>query len=183
MAQNTITIDFTPCEPTPSNGYRIYYRPVGGGAYRFHPDRFYVTPAVIVDNEDPIGTDYEGFIQGDCGNGKFGLPVPWTAENSSSEASGSESASGSGSASEGNPVMSNPFKLGTNSVNVCDPGITNLFWMGPGAALVPGNTMYLDSGLTTPVTGFSFISDSVGTEIFNLDSGTGVVGATTGSGC
>jgi hypothetical protein len=99
MAQNTITIDFLPCEPTPGNGYRIYYRPVGGGEYRFHPNRFYVTPAVFTDEEDPIGTSYEGFIQGDCGDEKFGLPIPWTAEND---------ASGSGSASEGSGSISEP---------------------------------------------------------------------------
>jgi hypothetical protein len=98
MAQNTITINFDPCEPTPGNGYRIYYRPVGGGAYRLHPDRFYVTPAVFTDEEDPIGTSYEGFIQGDCGDGKYGLPIPWEAINDESAPSVSESG-GSGSAS------------------------------------------------------------------------------------
>ena len=79
--------------------------------------------------------------------------------------------------------MSNPFKLGSSPSFLCLNGPSNLFWAGPGPALVPGNTMYLDAGLTTPVVGFSFISDSVGTEIFNMNSGTGVVGTTTGSGC
>jgi hypothetical protein len=119
MALNTITIDFMPCEPTPVNGYRIYYRPVGGGAYRFHPDRFYVTPAVFTDEEDPIGTSYEGFIQGDCGGEKYGLPIPWSAENSESGSGG-----GSGSGSEPPEVPCRTYILsktvGTPSAHYID---------------------------------------------------------------
>lgn len=88
MALNTITIDFDPCEPTPANGYRVAYRPLGSiGAYRIWPVNFFNTPAEFTDTHDPIGTSYEGFIQGDCGGGKFGVPIPWVAENSSSESS------------------------------------------------------------------------------------------------
>lgn len=184
MAQNTIHIEFDPCEPLPAGGYKVRYRPLGsGGPYRTAPNNFLFSPIEFVDNLDPVGTSYEGFIQGDCGGGKLGVSVPFVAEFTGSIAPSSEAPSSAAPSSEPPPVMSNPFKLGTNSSNVCDPGVTNLFWMGPGAALVPGNTMYLDSGLTTPVTGFSFISDSVGTEIFNIDLGTGVVGVSTGSGC
>lgn len=176
MANNTITISFEPCEPAPANGYRVTYRPIGGGDYRTYPSNFISSPAVIVDDQDPIGTSYEGFIEGDCGDGKFGLPVRWQAVNE-------EAPSQSGSGSESASALSNPFKLGSMTEVLCASIPVNLFWEGPGAALVPGNTMYTDSMLTTPVTGFSLIADSVGTEIFNLNSGTGVVGSTTGSGC
>jgi hypothetical protein len=179
MANNTITITFTPCQPTPANGYLVRYRPIGGGEYRT-VGPFTSSPILFMTDLDPVGTSYEGFVVGDCGNGVTGLNVPWTAHNG---ASGPSESGGGGSESEGNPVMSNPFKLGTSTGLLCAGFPANLYWMGPGAALVPGNTMYTDSGLTTPVTGFNFISDSVGTEIFNIDSGTGVVGTTTGSGC
>lgn len=167
VATNHIIINFTLCSPTPFGGYIIKYRPVGDvGPYRDAPGNPYTTsPAEWDDTLDDTDVQYEGYIQSDCGDGNLGEQVPFTTE------------------SPVDPPLSNPFKLGTNSTNVCDPGITVLYWAGPGAALVPGNTMYLDSGLTTPVTGFSYISDSVGTEIFNLDSGTGVVGSTTGVGC
>lgn len=240
MALNTITIEFTPCEPTPANGYRIYYRPVGGGAYRFHPDRFYVSPAVFTDEEDPIGTSYEGFIQGDCGGEKYGLPIPWTAENNESGGG-----SGSGSISEppaegcrsyvlsktvGTPsahyntcagvstdtlindhtsictdgngftisgggivvnsftdgvcgALSNAFKYGGSSGAACAATPTSLWWFGPNAALTPGTIMYTDGTMTTPLLGQSFISDSVGTEVFQMNPSTGAIIGTTGSGC
>lgn len=98
MASNTITIYFDECEPTPSNGYRISYRPIGSAIpYRVWPVNFMSTPAEFIDNNDPIGTSYEGFIQGDCGGGKYGVSLPWTAIN---EVAPSESGSASGSASE-----------------------------------------------------------------------------------
>lgn len=78
MAINTITLEFELCELTPANGYKILYRPVGSEEdYRTWPN-VTESPAVIVDeNDDPEGTQYEGFIQGDCGGGKLGVPVPW----------------------------------------------------------------------------------------------------------
>jgi len=45
----------------------------------------------------------------------------------------------------------------------------------------PGVTIYTDSGLTTPLTGYSFISETG--EIFNINSITGIVGSTTGTSC
>lgn len=71
MATNTFTLTFQPCEPTPAEGYRISYRPLGTeGAYRIV--QVTGSPAVIVDTLDAAGTQYEGFIQGDCGNEQLG---------------------------------------------------------------------------------------------------------------
>lgn len=81
MAQNTIHLEFDPCEPVPGGGYKIRYRPLGsGGPYRNAPTNFFSSPAVFNDNLDPAGTSYEGFIQGDCGGGKLGVSVPFVAE-------------------------------------------------------------------------------------------------------
>lgn len=92
MANNTITIEFTPCEPTPANGYIVSYRPLGSDEeLRIWPDPFTESPAVFTDTNDDPGTEYEGFIQADCGDGNLSVEVPWqTAEES---ASGSASAS------------------------------------------------------------------------------------------
>ena len=76
MAQNIILLDFQPCEPAPVNGYKITYRPLGSDDdYRTWPNVF-TSPVEIIDNNDPPGTSYEGLIQGDCGNGLMGVPVP-----------------------------------------------------------------------------------------------------------
>jgi hypothetical protein len=97
MANNTITITFTPCEPAPANGYRVRYRPFGGIEFRTWPVRFLTSPAVFTDEEDPIGTSYEGYIEGDCGDGILGLQIPWVALNSDSGGGSEPAPSGSDS--------------------------------------------------------------------------------------
>jgi hypothetical protein len=96
MAQNTIHIEFDPCEPVPANGYTVRYRPLGsGGSYRTAPANYTSSPISFVDNLDPAGTSYEGFIQGDCGGGKLGVSVPWVAEFTGSAGGGSSQAASS----------------------------------------------------------------------------------------
>lgn len=182
---NSIVIEFDPCEPIPVGGYKVRYRPLGSGdPYRNPPSNFFSSPAQFIDNADPVGTSYEGFIQGDCGGGKLGVSVPWVAEFIGSVPVSSSEAPSSGPSSEPPPVLSGPFRLGHTSEGLCsDINIQSLFWLGPGPALVPGTQLFTNSGLTTPITGWIFISDSVGTEIFNLNTATGVVGVTTGAGC
>ena len=100
MAINIIYIEFEPCEPAPANGYLISYRPLGS-LIDYRTATASTSPAVILDVSDPIGTSYEGIIQGDCGGGLLGVPVPWEAPNSIS-------ISGSASASEGSASGSFP---------------------------------------------------------------------------
>jgi hypothetical protein len=84
MADNQINVIFDECEPQPVNGYRVSYRPSGSDeAYRIWPSNFIGTPAVFTDTLDPAGTNYEGYIQGDCGDAGLGVPSRWTTgENS-----------------------------------------------------------------------------------------------------
>ena len=80
-------------------------------------------------------------------------------------------------------LLANPFKYGVDGVASCAASPVTLYWLGPGAALTPGNIMYTDNTLTTPLTGMNAISDSVGTEVFSINPGTGAIIGTTGSGC
>lgn len=82
MAQNRITVTFTPCTPTPANGYKILYRVLGtSGAYR-DGGNFTTSPAVIDDVNDAADTQYEGIIKGDCGGGNYGPNVGFAATTS-----------------------------------------------------------------------------------------------------
>lgn len=95
---NFLTICFKPCEPTPVNGYQVHYRRAGSGdELRVWPANFFPTimelqagkaRAALLISVDPDGTQYEGYIFGDCGNGQLGVGDPWlTGDN---ESSGSE---------------------------------------------------------------------------------------------
>lgn len=99
MATNTIVLDFEECTPTPANGYLVKYRPLDSSEdYRIVSPNPYSSPVTIIDTNDPVGTSYEGTIQGDCGGGNLGVPVPWVAINEISP-SISDTPSGSGGGS------------------------------------------------------------------------------------
>jgi hypothetical protein len=100
MADNTIVIEFEPCEPAPADGYKIFYRPIGSvAAYREAPQNFTTSPAEWIDALDLFGTVYEGYIQGDCGGGKLGPTVTFVTDGGGGSGSGSSSESGSESGS------------------------------------------------------------------------------------
>lgn len=66
----TLKIYFTPCEPAPLNGYYVQYRIHGStGAYVI-AGSFSTSPIDILTG-DPPGTQYEGFLYSDCGNGNI----------------------------------------------------------------------------------------------------------------
>jgi hypothetical protein len=75
MATNKITVNFIECAPTPANGYRVFYRPIGNSVYRQSPVSQH-PPIIIFDDNDPSGTRYEGYVQSDCGNGRLGDSPP-----------------------------------------------------------------------------------------------------------
>lgn len=88
MASNTIHVVFDECDLPPANGYRVLYRPAGSLIeYREWPLSFPGSPAVFLDTLDPLGTQYEGIIMGDCGDGKYGVPMPWATEGSGTPSS------------------------------------------------------------------------------------------------
>lgn len=92
---NFLTLCFKPCEPSPAAGYQVHYRPADSDEdLRVWPDNFTDSPAQLEIAADPDGTQYEGFIYGDCGDGKLGVGVPFkTGDNPSVSASPSASVS------------------------------------------------------------------------------------------
>jgi len=76
-------------------------------------------------------------------------------------------------------IFANSYLVDSVLYNICGKDPVTLF---SGEPFSSGVTMYEDIGLTTPLTGFLFI-DYNGNSIFNIDSGTGVVGSITAYSC
>jgi hypothetical protein len=72
------------------------------------------------------------------------------------------------------------YRLGNNSSTICPNSPVTLYTNG---AFAVGGTLYTDSALTHPQTGFTFVVNNVNNTIYNLNSSTGVVGASTGLLC
>ena len=52
-----------------------------------------------------------------------------------------------------------------------------------GAGFTTGDIIYTDASLTSPLIGYNYISELIASTIFNMNSGTGVVGTSTGNAC
>lgn len=76
-------------------------------------------------------------------------------------------------------VFSGEFKIDSSIYDICGNGSITLYSSAP---FDVGVTMYTDIGLTTPVTGSTYIANDAG-DIFNLNTSTGVVGSDTGLNC
>lgn len=72
------------------------------------------------------------------------------------------------------------YTLGNLTGTICAAAATTLYTNG---AFGIGKVLYIDSALTTPVTGYTFVVNSVDGIIYNLNTSTGVVGASTGLSC
>jgi hypothetical protein len=71
------------------------------------------------------------------------------------------------------------FGLGETPSGACS--LSTILYYTRGATWGTGVTMYVDPALTTPVTGWDYIN--LTGEVYNLNSGTGVVGTTTDVFC
>lgn len=72
------------------------------------------------------------------------------------------------------------YTLGNNTGTICAAAATTLYTNG---AFGVGKILYIDSALTTPVTGYSFVVNSADGVIYNLNTSTGLIGTTTGLSC
>lgn len=154
---NTITIrdESTPSCPTPVNGWRVSYRILGStGEYRIWPENFFSFPIIFTDLSDPDGTEYEGYVEGDCGDG-FSPKSPWsTASSSGSESGAGPSDVGGCIDGEGQVVVYNNLPAGTvNDVT----GIAGFDAFPP--PLLPG-PLSTRSGTHTAFTGIVAVSIS-----------------------
>lgn len=72
--------------------------------------------------------------------------------------------------------------LGNDTTTICgNPGVV----LYVASSFTPGNTLFTNSGMTTPQTGQTFVvnADDPATPIYNLNTSTGVIGSATGSNC
>ena len=76
--------------------------------------------------------------------------------------------------------ISGSYILGNDSSTICSGDQVTLYTNG---SFAPGVTLFLDSSLTTPVTGNAFVVQVSTNGIFNLNTSTGEVGSSTGSSC
>lgn len=77
-----------------------------------------------------------------------------------------------------NNGIAGSYRTSVNVEDIC-PDIAQIYYTDIPFAV--GAFVYLDAGLSTPLTGFNYIAS--GDSIYNLDSLTGEVGADTGSDC
>lgn len=90
-----VCVLFTECEPSPANGYTVYYRVAGTtGAFLLADTGYGASPACF-NTGDPDGTNYEGYIFADCGGGLTGSIVNWSTGSPETYTISSTSCSGS----------------------------------------------------------------------------------------
>lgn len=103
------------------------------------------------------GTSYDVMIQNNCGGSPFQSSI---ATPSGTSISGS-------------------YRIDNVLYNLCGDAPTALYSAIPFAT---GTVMYTNSGLTTILTGYTFIANAAGV-IYTINTSTGVVGSPTGSNC
>lgn len=114
------------------------------------------TSPYVIANPTP-GQTYDVQIVNNCGG--FGFTNQITVPTSS--------------------IYSGSYYLENSLYLICGASPVTLYSSAPFGA---GITMYSDIGLTTPVTGYAYVTTN-GANIFNLNTSTGVVGADTGNAC
>lgn len=72
------------------------------------------------------------------------------------------------------------YILANSTIAICSGTVVLRYTSG---AFAVGKTLYVDSALTTPVTGYSYAYHTGTAKIYNLNSSTGVIGADTGAAC
>jgi predicted choloylglycine hydrolase len=79
-------------------------------------------------------------------------------------------------------VYAYSVQLDNSTATICAASIVTVY--STSVILTTGDTIYYDSGLTTLVTGYDYVVDAAGNpSIYDLNSGTGVIGADTMLDC
>ena len=74
------------------------------------------------------------------------------------------------------------YYAGSTEAAVCSSSIALRGYTSTGQ-IVNGEVIYTNSSLTTPVTGYSYISDNFVTTVYHINSSTGLIGSATGNSC
>lgn len=150
--------------PVASQTVTVSYRVHGTLTWSVATNALLILPNGSISGTSPYqitgltaGTNYDIWIQNNCGGSGFikSITTP------------------TGSVYTGSYLLDNVI------YNVCGATPTTLYSNTPFAI---GVTMYTDIGLTVPVTGYTYITIA-GSNIYTIDSATGVVLSDTGSGC
>lgn len=168
-AINTTTIGFygVTWSNTPSSNQTVTvrYRVHGNVTWIVSANNINIFPNGNINGVTPYqisgltpGTTYDTWVQNDCGGVGFVSQVTTPA----------------------NTVYSGSFLLDNVIYNICGDSPVTLYSSSPFAS---GVTMYSDAGLTTIVTGFTYIAPVSTGQIYTLNSSTGVVGVNTGNTC
>ncbi len=117
-----------------------------------------------------------------------GLTTPLTGYNYIADSTGAiytiDSATGEVLVSTGSSCdngTSGLYLLGNNTGTICDSAV--LYILYTNGAFAVGGTLYNDSGLTSPVTGYSYVVNTANNQIYNLNTLTGEIGSITGLSC
>lgn len=74
----------------------------------------------------------------------------------------------------------NAVIVGNSTVTICGHTVATGYTNG---AFAVGQTLYSDSGLSTPLTGYSYVVNTANNQIYNLNSVTGIIGVAVGTSC
>lgn len=151
--------------PTGSQTVTVKYRVTGTTSWLTSTTSLVLFPNGNVSVSPPYqipgltpGTQYDVWIQNNCGGTGFIKQITTPS----------------------NTLYSDSFLLDNSAYSICAGSPVTLYSSIPFA---PGVTMYVDNTLLTPITGFNFIALVSSGNVYNLDSGTGVVGSATGNNC
>ena len=142
----------------------IKYRLTGTSVWTIATNTLLILPNGTISGTTPFqisglstGTQYDVFVMNNCGG--VGKLTTFTTPTGS--------------------VYSGSYLLDNIIYNICGETPVTLYSSLPFAS---GVIMYSDIGLTTPVTGYTYITKN-GSNIFELNTSTGVVGIDTGTAC
>lgn len=94
--------------------------------------------------------------------------------------------------SNGTILSSTGLSCNSNAVSVsygnalgslCSVPPQTVYLAAPNTDITPGVTVYINSSLTSPLLGNAYITDSTGSNIYNINSSNGIVGSNTGMHC
>lgn len=150
--------------PIATQTVTVRYKLQSSGSYVIATNSLQILPNGNISGTSPFeisgvtpGQTYNVFVQNNCGGAGFGTTITIPTET----------------------IFSGDFLLDTVIYNICGNEPITLYSNSPFGS---GVIMYSDVGLTTPVTGYTFIANASGA-IYAINPSTGVVGAATGTVC